>query len=143
MNRRSILGVLGGAPFAAKAVAQTVTQGGGLLGGSGAPSTGLMSQADKVAAPAMERSVALRTIFADAKAIAEIKDELAEQNKFVHVIDPDIAIMRSWSDMAKITFQRQRNIERAFEELQEARLDRPGRWMRSIEERLQKLMWGN
>jgi hypothetical protein len=144
MNRRSILGVLGGAPFAAKAVAREV-----ISSGSIAPPASLYqgSQAGIAGAsnpinPLMERSHALRTIFADAKAIAEMRDELFEQHRFIPSIDPDIAIMRSWSDMAKITFQRQRNVERAWVELQEARLDRPGRYLRALEERLQKLMWG-
>lgn len=142
MNRRGALGILSGLPFAAKAVAQEATSRAG-MGAQGY--AGGLTASEQLAIPSkpiVEQAAATRMIFGDAEALTEIRNELYAENRYVPVIDPDIAIMKSWSDMAKITFQRQRNVERALAELQEERWDRPQRYVRAFTQRLNKLMWG-
>lgn len=51
--------------------------------------------------------------------------------------------MKSFSPMAKIAFQRQRNVERAMADAFDNSYDRPNRYVRAIETRLKKLMWGD
>lgn len=142
MNRRSILGILGAAPFAGKAVADQAVAS---LGSQSPPSYGLSSGAGQSAAnnPLMDPKAALRKVFGDARAMAEIREELAESElRGNPYIDPDIQIMKSWSPMAKITFQRQRNINRAIAEMQDDRWDRPQRYIRALQSRVDKMMWG-
>lgn len=143
MNRRSILGILGAAPFAGKAVADQAVAS---IGSSIPPSNyGLSASAGQLASnnPLMDPKAALRRVFGDARAMAEIREELAEgELRSNPYIDPDIQIMKSWSPMAKITFQRQRNIERAIAEMQDDRWDRPQRYIRALQSRVDKMMWG-
>jgi len=146
MNRRSILSLIAGAPLAGRAVAdQAVTS----LGNMSPPPYGLIGGAAQGQStgpaniPFVEHQSALRSIFGDAKALAEIRAELAEAElRNNPYIDPDIQIMRSFSPMAKITFQRQRNVERALAEIQDTRWDRPQRYIRALQSRLDKMMWG-
>lgn len=143
MNRRSVLGAIGIAPFAGKTIAGTAIGGQlGVKSASLAGSFGEMPAQDSPKAPLIDRTQAMRMVLADKEAIAEIRNELFEEHRIVHAIDPDIAIMKSWSDMAKITFQRQRNVERAMAELQEQRLDRPQQYIHTLTKQLNKLMWG-
>lgn len=148
MNRRSILGLIGAAPFAGDAAAKGLAS---TLSGAVPPShpypesvgaAGMNAAQQIGAAPRMERSAAMRMIFGDKSVLDEIRAELFAENRGVAQIDSDIWNMKSWSDMAKITFQRQRNVERALAEIQSERWDRPNRYVRAIEDRLQKLMWG-
>lgn len=46
----------------------------------------------------------------------EIESLLYENNREVHSIDPDLAVKKSFSYMAKVTFQRQRNVEKDLQE---------------------------
>lgn len=145
MNRRSILGVIAGAPFAGKAIAETAV--GGVLG-IPPPSQGYVDSAGQCAAnrisePLVERSAALRTVLADKQAMSEIRDEMFREHRVVLSIDPDIMAMRSWSPMAKVTFQRQRNVERAIEEaFGDNDWNKPSRYVRALAMRLEKIMWG-
>lgn len=150
LNRRSIMGVLAGAPLVGRAVADGALES---LRNPVPPShpyphagencaTQAGSLGQKAVNPLMERGNALKIIFGDANALAEIRDELFAENRTIQSVDPDIAILKSLSPMAKITFQRQRNVERALAELQSERWDGPQRYVRVFEERLQKMMWG-
>lgn len=151
MNRRSILGILAGTPLVGQAVAQEAFAS---LRGSIPPATppngwGGSAQAvgqnmgNMVAEPLMKSDRALRLIFSDAAALAEIRSEIFDQQRqYSTNIDPDIMVLKSLSPMAKITFQRQRNVERELADLQEERWDRPQKYVRALQSRVQKLMWG-
>jgi hypothetical protein len=147
-NRRSIFGVIGAAPLAAQGVAGAIAGGLSSFPPSHPYPENAATQSGQLIStpqpPRMSRPSAMRTIFGDKDALAEIRDELFRENRVIAGLDPDIAIMKSWSPMAKITFQRQRNVDLALARLQDAQSwDRsPGMWVRAIEDRLQKLMWG-
>lgn len=47
----------------------------------------------------------------------QIRERLIDEHRVVHHIDPDLAILRSISPMAKIAYQRQRNVEQALERI--------------------------
>lgn len=66
-----------------------------------------------------------------------VTSERFERHRHVPGIDPDIDVMRSFSRMAKITFQRQRNVQRDLEQCAED----PGRWS-AVNRFLDKIMWG-
>lgn len=144
MNRRSILGLLSAAPFAGKAVAeQAVTSIGSSVPPGGYGLSSGVGQASPANNPLMEHQSAVRNILGDMRAMSEIRSELAEgELRGNPYIDPDIQIMKTWSPMAKITFQRQRNVDRAIAEMQDTRWDRPNRYIRAFQSRMDKLMWG-
>lgn len=142
MNRRSLMGMIAGAPFAGKAVADQFVSGGAIPPDpdkSGMGSTLGMNAAQQE--PRMNRSSAMRLIFGDKQALAEIREELFAEYRFVPSIDPDILEMKSWSIMAKVTFQRQRNVARAMAELQNDD-SMPSRYVCALEGKLKNLMWG-
>lgn len=150
ISRRGIMGVLAGAPLAGKAVAETVMSGlgSGVLGSGSANASagwgvGMNATAPAVlASPRMDAVQAAKLIFGDAQALAEIRSELYAEQRNINYVDPDIMVMKSWSPMAKIAFQRQRNVERALDELQDSRWDRPQRYLKALNDRMQRLMWG-
>jgi len=144
MNRRGVMGLLAGAPLFGKAVAEHAVESLGTAVPPSHPFTGNMGAQAMVNPPLMERDNALKTIFGDAGALADIRAELfAEQRTQIPSIDPDLMVLRSLSPMAKITFQRQRNVDRAIADLQDnAPWDRPQRYIRAFNDRLNKLMWG-
>lgn len=140
-DRRGFLGILGAAPLFGGAIAENIGRDAQAMGLSQGGLPGASQLGVKVN-PRMEQKSALRMIFGDAEALAEIRDELFAAQRHVTAIDPDILIMKSWSPMAKLTFQKQRNVERALAELQEeGRWDRPQRYVKAFSDRLQKLMW--
>lgn len=138
MNRRSILGMM------AAAAAQNMPETVGLAISSGNPNRAMEATASNAALiPKMDRPSALRMVFGDAQAMAEIRSELMQQEmRSVTYIDPDIMHKKSWSPMAKVAFQRQRNVERAIADLENERWDVPQRFIKALGTRLDKLMWG-
>lgn len=147
MNRRSILGAIAGAPFIGKAVAETAVGGLGPL--HGGPTMGEQFKGNNAIGainppnPLVSRQTALRAILSDKKAMEEIRDELFANHSQIHHIDPDIQIMRSFSTMAKITFQRQRNVERSMDSLfRESKTNIPQIYIQAFAGRLNKMMWG-
>lgn len=145
MNRRSILSLIAGAPLAGKAVAEQAVQSMGNPSWGAEASSGMMAPGQAtINKPQMDHASAMRFIFNDADALAEARAEFAAAElRSNPYIDPDIQIMKSFSPMAKIAFQRQRNIERAMADAFDHSYDRPNRYVRAIETRLKKLMWGN
>lgn len=141
-NRRGLLGMIAGAPLFGGAVAESICHEAQFA--IGAQQLGLYAGqpcGNTPTAPRMEHSSAVRMIFGDKEALAAIRDELFAEQRHVISIDPDILIMKAWSPMAKLTFQRQRNVERILAELQDNRMDRPQRYIRAFTDRLNKLMW--
>ncbi|MBK8009583.1 MAG: hypothetical protein IPK23_15025 [Rhizobiales bacterium] len=57
-------------------------------------------------------------MLANAAARAEAESVIFEDERKVGFIDPDIACARSYSLNAKIAYQRQRNVERRLQQLQ-------------------------
>lgn len=150
MIRRSFLSLMAGAPLAGKAAAEHAVaslSGGAMPPAYPPPASGINecgSQNPTASIQRMDHRTALRMILNDAKAMEEIRAELTEAelrngNPF---IDADIQVMRSWSPMAKITFQRQRNVERALAQVLEDRPDEPNRYVRAFRNRMNKLVWG-
>jgi hypothetical protein len=144
MNRRGILGALAGAATVGNAGIGPVGRDLGISGATQGSQFGMNVAASGQKPPRMDISLARRLVFGDAEALAEIRDELfAEQrNVTMAMIDPDISIMKSWSPMAKLAFQRQRNVERAIDQLRDPpRFGRSLLFLNSLNERLNKLMW--
>jgi hypothetical protein len=69
-----------------------------------------------------------------------LTDAAYAQHRVVTHIDPDIEVLRSLSPMAKITFQRQRNVAKALKDATEEPVWSLGSKAR---EYIQKLMWGS
>lgn len=145
MNRRGILGMLGAAPFAGGAIGQDVASlmtGNAGTGLASNAAGGLSSMGRASSKPLMERQSAMQLILGDSRAMAEIRDELWAEQRTVTQVDPDLLVLKSFSPMAKITFQRQRNVERALADALDDRYDMPRRYIRALSSRLDKLMWG-
>jgi hypothetical protein len=122
MNRRRFFGLMAAAPMAAKTVAESAAADlarlkvsglvdGGSISGGGIYGTPMPAQGAVGDPRAM-----LKRALLDPKKRAEIESLLFERYTAVGAIDPDIACYRSFSLNAKITFQRQRNVERALQE---------------------------
>lgn len=125
MNRRSALSLFAGMPFVGKRMASDLVQGARFSGGDaqdGAepnprpypPGEGIST---KPIEPKMPRWQAARAVLGDPEARAQATAFFYERHRVVTYIDPDIEIMRSWSPMAKIAFQRQRNVEHELERM--------------------------
>lgn len=124
MKRRSFLGAMAAAPFAGKAAAE------GLARQTGITATGLNSHALN-AGMAGAQSMAQanlpggkpqweiwREAFKLYPAIRAEQESLMFEQEKIAVLDPDIAVCRSFSFAAKIAYQKQRNVARRMEELQ-------------------------
>lgn len=140
LSRRGIVGALAGAPFAARlgtrpgASPPSATMGLGAQIGQGF--AGDLNVANK---PKMEQWQAMRLALLDPDIKALWEGYIYAQNRIVHEIDPDIAVMRSFSPMAKLTFQRQRNVSRSLQESTEPPVYD---FMDKVQDYLHKLMWG-
>lgn len=137
-TRRRFFGLMGGGAIAGKVAAEQAAKqlAGFGYGGSVPPSVGLSSSlgigsmADKAcAAQAIPvnglgdyeilrkaRDAALRAALGNRTMRGEIESILYERCRHVYTIEPDLAGLRSYSLMAKITYQRQRMVERELEE---------------------------
>lgn len=61
------------------------------------------------------------------------------QHRVVTSVDPDIEVLRSFSPMAKITFQRQRNVQRMLDSATEEPV---WSFASKAHEFIKKIMWG-
>lgn len=85
--------------------------------------------------PKMPRWKALQTALADQAFAEGYSSYLFERERCIERLDPDLEVLRSFSPMAKITFQRQRNVERMLaRDVQESG---PRRW---IDDALNRIM---
>lgn len=117
LGRRAFLRVAALSPLAAKKAAETtaaelsgtITAGHGNWHGSGA---GVPSNAPDVTKDTW------RKLLSNAAQRAEAESVMFEDERKVGFIDPDIACARSYSLNAKIAYQRQRNVERRLQQLQ-------------------------
>lgn len=134
MKRRSFLALMGAAPIAARTAASELVakQAGisstglasyGLRGGEAGQSIGTVILPNMPGRPIHEVWQQAFKLYPAIR--AEQESALFEQER-VAVLDPDIAVHRSFSMAAKIAYQRQRNVARRLEEMQS-----PPRWQKS------------
>ncbi len=83
---------------------------------------------------------AMRLAMLDPDIKAIMMDALWNQHREIHKIDPDIEVLRSFSPMAKIAFQRQRNVQRAIEQSTNEPLHEI---FGKAREYIRKLVWGD
>jgi len=86
----------------------------------------------------MDYRKALQKVLMDPEMRSLQESEYYWRHRHVGYIDPDIQVLRSLSPMAKVVYQRQRNVIRAMEE----ELSPPGDVFKAFRERIHKLMWG-
>ena len=98
-----------------------------------------------VVAPHMDHKSALAKVFGDVFLRAKMRAQLYEQYRFCVDIDPDIAVLKSLSPMAKITITRQRRVERELQDVFTIPdCPRPYSFAHDmVNKYVQKLMWGN
>jgi hypothetical protein len=122
MNRRKFFGAMAAAPAAAKMAAETAAAElskihVGALGGAEMPSAAYGQQIMGASGSSgLDPRNLLKRALMDPQKRAELRSLMFERNRHVPSIDPDIACYRSFSLNAKVTFQRQRNVERGFQE---------------------------
>lgn len=117
IGRRALLRMLPGAGLAAKTVSDEIVaklSGVNATGLGWASSQGPPSQGMDLT-PGQTKSV----ISIYPKAADHLREILYETNRSVGQLDIDIANKRSFSLAAKITFQRQRNVETELKRIQE------------------------
>jgi hypothetical protein len=146
VTRRSAAALLGALPFAGRAIAggalqkQSIGVGGQLAGGSRAWkfANDAVGQ-EKVSGPLVPQWRAAQLALSDPDVRALARSVAFSQHRFIGLVDPDIEVYRSFSPMAKITFQRQRNVDREINgmcsapEYERASL---------LEQIIGKFMWG-
>jgi hypothetical protein len=102
-------------------------------------------QTADVARPLMEHSSALRRVLGDAFLRAQVRAQIYEELRYSSEIDPDIAILKSLSPMAKIAFTRRRRVERQLKEAFTFNFDQPQPYSHArelVSRHIQSLMWG-
>jgi hypothetical protein len=146
INRRTAAGVLASLPFLGKVNQLAPKQAGAAIGamiGGGAaqaecgPLNHPYPQMPK--GPKIQEWQAMRLAMQDPDIRRLVVSQTFEQQRIVASIDPDIEVLRSFSPMAKITFQRQRNVERAIQQATEAPI-----WetFSAARDFIRRAMWG-
>jgi hypothetical protein len=129
ITRRMAAGLLGALPFARRTATEVLRTGvvttvqsadrvGRTMGG-GYPGEQQGGQVNRAPVPLMPSHQAFRLALRTPHVRDAIMEAVWRDNRRVHAVDPDIEIYRSFSPMAKITFQRQRNVERELQERSE------------------------
>lgn len=140
ITRRTAAGVLAGLPFVGKAAGANAVGGINGLGNTQAsPPTTPYPTPDRPQMAKVPEWRALRLAMQDPDLRREIVSMAFEQHRTVLSVDPDIEVMRSFSPMAKITFQRQRNVGRYIQQQTET-----PKWemFSPLREFIKKAMWG-
>lgn len=134
--------LLGGTPFVGKHFARDLMQGADAAAKSeaGPPSwPPPNAPGHNAIEPKMPRWRAARAVLGDPAARAQAEAFFYERHRVVHFIDADIEIMRSWSPMAKIAFQRQRNVARELENMMR---EPSASFFEQLQSKINKLVWG-
>ncbi len=140
------MGLMASLPFVGKAVGQQVMAN---INHPGMPKTGGLASgryptdcltSNKLRQPYMEMQDAWKRLFKNKEMIDEYTSDLYQKCRVVDRIDPDLDVYKSFSKMAKITFQRQRIVQQAVESNIKNQNDYgiPDK----VQNYLQKLMWG-
>lgn len=125
-NRRKILGGLAAGPLVAKAAAEDLIAkqvntripdiaGHGHLADLHGSSPCTSPPFVDIAGQNQKEAALLRKAWQVPALRKEMESILYEENRYVQRIDPDLAAYRSFSLNAKITFQRQREVQRSLE----------------------------
>lgn len=147
LSRRTFSALLAGTPFAAAfnpthgPTPPTALGSFGSIGGvTGAAAQQYTKEAaNPVAEPLMTQWEAARKVLGDPSLRREFISRAYEENRHIYQIDPDIMIRRSWSPMAKVTFQRQRNVDQALRSV----LEQPVWSFRDkVEQLIRRTIWG-
>lgn len=117
-NRRRVLQLIGLSPAAAPLAAKAAFDGEAmklagmveLSGGGGCPAPSANSDPSRAQ---------IRLALMNKSVRQEIEANVYEQERFVGRLDPDLAALRSFSLNARIAFQRQRNVERRLQDMQQ------------------------
>lgn len=128
IGRRKFLGAIAAAPMAASAIAQeTAANLSGLSINGAAKSLGSIAGVNQgLGSYSQTKAPDYKSLFSNPAFRQGYEALIYERERRVGAIDPDISCMRSFSLSAKITFQRQRNVQREIEQMQ---LDNP--WSRA------------
>lgn len=126
MHRRGMIGALIGGAVAGPKVATDFASS---LAGNGAdlpPESPYPPavRAAGMAIPDYDTPENWRRVLANKVFRSQIESIYYEEYRAVPGIDPDIAVLRSFSPMAKVTFQRQRNVESRMRSQQEQYMGR-------------------
>lgn len=156
LARRGFLKLLPAAGFAGKLAAEDAAKQLSGLGSTGFPQNagggwaveGLgcapnqpapisLSQGSAISIDARRRII--QRVLRIPKLRGELESILYEDQRHVGYIDPDLAAKRSFSLAAKVTFQRQRNVERALQN--QVYQDSPYQQVERWTERVLKWVW--
>lgn len=74
-----------------------------------------LQQAHNPRGPAIPLQKAVDFLLQDKEFMSELTSRLYIENRYVGEVDADIAVLRAVSPMAKIVYQRQRNVTRAID----------------------------
>jgi hypothetical protein len=121
-TRRKFFGLIGAAPIAAKATSDAAlgrAAGVSDISGIGNGSLGLSygAPAGDEAVPYAQRIIGAADYIKMFGVPDVMEFELRDRSRNVYCLDPDIASKSTWSMAFKITLQRQRNYERAVEQI--------------------------
>jgi hypothetical protein len=149
MTRRAAAQLFGAMPFLSRGAAEGGAGSLNTLIGRQIPgpwrespsdyATGSSANTASPAAPLMPEHEAIKFILQNAEAYALYESEMYRAHRCVEEIEPDILIYKSFSPMAKLTFQRQRNVKRHMVQLVSA-----PKWlsMEWFHLKVRKVMWG-
>jgi hypothetical protein len=76
------------------------------------PSSNPTEAVQAAQAPLMEWDAARKLALQVPEVLEAVKQEAWDQNRIVTSVDPDLMVLKALSPMAKLTIQRQRNVER-------------------------------
>ena len=147
VTRRTLMGMIGAVPFVGKALGQQAIQNQfkpvleaklmadeyakHRLAGSGA----------KVNPQKMKPQEAWKILLQNKEMKDEYTSTLYRQYKEINQVDPDLDVYKSFSRMAKITFQRQRVVQRVVESHLNT-LDYENGITTRIQNLIHKMVWG-
>lgn len=141
ISRRSAASLIGALPFVGGALQGNMGQGAAINKAVGTASSQLgVGEGQKPVEPRMPHWKAARLALKEPWIRDLARSVAFQQHRYISSIDPDIEVYRSFSPMAKITFQRQRNVEREIENIGTEPAYEAGS---AIQRVISKFMWGN
>jgi hypothetical protein len=141
------MGLIGAVPFVGKALAQQYVgiNHPGLKAQKGWPIGGYVKHSSpgqtKVNPQKMSPQNAWKILLQNKEMKDEYTSTLYRQYKDINQIDPDLDVYKSFSRMAKITFQRQRHVQRTVES-HSAELNYGNGITDKLQNFIHKLVWG-
>ncbi len=112
ITRRTAASLIGALPLAARNMGQSAKASGPPIGVTGGQEADQCTGVPR--GPKMQEWEAARIAVKNPTLREIMKSEFYSRHRVIDRVDPDIEVYRSWSPMAKIAFQRQRNVEREF-----------------------------